>query len=275
MLEIRSLTKAYDNHLALKGVSLNLKPAETLVIMGPSGCGKSTLLRCIPRLIAPDSGDIRFQGRSIMGLEGEALQAYRRRIGFVFQHQNLIRHMTARENAALGPHYAGVDFHEAMERAEEALSQVGLIHLADTLPDEMSGGERQRVAIARALAMKPEVILWDEPTVGLDPMLVDEVLSIMADLASTGETAMIVVTHEIPFALEVADRLALMEQGEVVLEGEPSRVLFEDTHPLSLRFRRLYQVRYAGLFGSGSIQHLGSGRNEGVPSRMVQGHMVP
>src|SRR5690606_369414 len=266
MLHVRRLTKRYGQRIALDGIDLDLAPGETLALLGPSGCGKSTLLRCIQRLVRPDAGDIVFMGQSVLDLEGEALRAYRRKVGFVFQHFNLIPHLTALENVALGPLMAGLSREEAFSRARDALERVGLVHQAAAHPAAMSGGERQRVAIARTLAQRPSLILWDEPTSALDPVLVDEVLAIMAGLAASDETAMIVVTHEIPFALEVADRMALMDQGKIVAEGEPREVLFRSEAPVARRLRKVYEMRYAGLYQQVLSRR---GRNGSPRSRSV------
>lgn len=270
MLQVYDLTKSFRGRKALDGVTLQLQAGETLVVMGPSGCGKSTLLRCIPRLIPADRGEIWFDGTAVMDLEGAELREYRRRIGFVFQQQErqLIDHMTVLENVILGPVMAGTPRREAVRLAQQALARVGLLGMKDALPRSMSGGEQQRAAIARAIAMRPRLILWDEPTAALDPILVEEVLAIMAELAADGKTAMIVVTHEIPFALEVADRVALMEAGRIVLEGKPKEVLFETTHPLSRRFRRLYELRYAGKYWETGADE---GRNSTAKPRREQG----
>ena len=267
MLQVHQLTKRFGDHVALDAVSFDLKAGETLAILGPSGSGKSTLLRCIQRLIAPDSGEIWFCGQPVSQLRGEELRAYRRRVGFVFQHPHLIEHMTVLENVALGPVMAGLSTNVALRLAAAALERVQLSDKARAYPASLSGGERQRAAIARTLALEPQLILWDEPTSALDPILVDEVLAIMAELASRRDRAMIVVTHEIPFALAVADRMALMERGKIVVQGEPEEVLVGSDAPISRKFRRLYEVRYAGLY-----HHIGTrrGRKEEARSRSEQ-----
>lgn len=246
MLQVYKLEKRFGKEVALDGVTFCVERGETLAVMGPSGCGKSTLLRALHRLIPVDSGEIWLDGDPVMDLEGEALRRYRRSIGFVFQHQNLVGHLNAIQNVMLGPVLAGVPKRSAKRLAADALGRVGLLSKAYDLPASMSGGERQRVGIARALAMEPELILWDEPTAALDSILVDEVLSIMVSLAKEGNTAMIVVTHELPFALEVADRVLLMERGAVRSIGRPHDVLLSGATELSRKFQRLYEVRYGG-----------------------------
>jgi len=246
MLEVYKLTKRFGERIALDGVTFRVGRGETLAVMGPSGCGKSTLLLAIQRLVRVDSGEIWFGGEPVMHLKGEMLRRYRRRIGFVFQRQQLVGHLDALENVLLGPVLAGTPERKARRLAEQALEQVGLLSKARDFPATMSGGERQRVGIARALAMQPELILWDEPTAALDPMLVDDVIEVMTALAKQRSTAMIVVTHELPFALQVADRVVLMERGAVVGSGPPREVLFGGEGEIARRLRRLYEVRYGG-----------------------------
>ena len=263
MLQAYKLTKRFGDVVALDGVTFHVERGETLAVMGPSGCGKSTLLAAVQRLLPVDEGEIWLDGEPVMDLEGEALRRYRRRIGFVFQHQNLIKHLNAIENVMLGPVLAGVPKKTARRLAAGALERVGLLSKAYASPAAMSGGERQRVGIARALAMDPELILWDEPTAALDPVLVEEVLSIMVSLAKERNIAMIVVTHEIPFALEAADRVLLMERGAVQASGPPCEVLLGGTTELGRRFKRLYEARYAG-------KGLAGGRKENTAPRIPE-----
>lgn len=265
MLQVYKLNKRFGRHVALDDVTFQVERGETLAVMGPSGCGKSTLLRSLHRLISVDSGEIWWDDVPVMDLVGEDLRRYRRKIGFVFQHQNLIHHLNALENVLLGPVLSGVPGERANWLAAQALDQVGLLSKAYEHPAAMSGGERQRVGIARALAMEPELILWDEPTAALDSILVDEVLSIMARLARSRNTAMVVVTHEMPFALEAADRVVLMERGRVVGDGPPRDVLLSGETELSKKFRRLYEIRHSGRFGDRI-----SGRNEARGPRRFQ-----
>lgn len=252
MLQAYKLSKSFGENVALSDVSLQVQAGETVVVMGASGCGKSTLLRCLNRLVQADTGEIWFHDQPVIDFQGRELLEYRRRIGFVFQQFNLVPHLSALENVLLGPTSAGARRQVAVEKARAALERVGLLKLADARPGAMSGGERQRVAIARALAMEPELILWDEPTAALDPIMVEEVLSIIGELATEQETAMVVVTHEIPFALAVADRLVMMDEGRIVAEGDPRNVFFESSCDVAKRYRRLFELRHAGSFASGA-----------------------
>jgi polar amino acid transport system ATP-binding protein len=230
----RNVRKRFGEHEVLAGVDLEIAPGEVVVIMGPSGSGKSTLLRCMNYLEEIDSGAIlvdgdlighRVDGERIRRLPERAIADQRRRIGMVFQQFNLFPHMTALQNVIEAP--VGVNREprsEAQRHARELLGKVGLADKADSYPRRLSGGQQQRVAIARALAMRPRLMLFDEPTSALDPELVGEVLTVMRDLAATGMT-MVVVTHEIAFAREVADRVVFLDGGVVVEQGPAEQVV--------------------------------------------------
>lgn len=230
MLEITGLTKSYGPKRAINGIDLKVSRGETLVIMGPSGCGKSTLIRCINRLTEPDEGIIRLQERVITDMSLTELLESRRKIGFVFQHFNLIRRLNVLDNVSMPLKLHGVDLEEAEDRAKVALGKVGLVHKFEDFPEELSGGEQQRVGIARALALEPEIMLWDEPTASLDPILVGEVIEVMEELVREGRTTMIIVTHELFFARRAADRIIFMDKGKIVESGMPESVL---EHPVS------------------------------------------
>ncbi len=242
VLRVEGLTKRYGHTRALAGVDLEVAPGETVVITGPSGCGKSTLLRCIVRLVQPDAGRIMFEGRDVVALPYREILGIRRKIGFVFQRFNLIARLSALDNVALPLVGAGVPPEEARERAQRALARVGLSGaVARRRPGELSGGEAQRVGIARALVTQPVLMLWDEPTASLDPILVGEVLDVMEDVVKAGDTAMLIVTHEMRFALRVADRLVLLERGAVAEEGRPEDVFANPRSGVGKKYRRLLQ----------------------------------
>lgn len=216
ILEMKDIVKDYSGFKAVDHVDFSLHKGEIVAIIGPSGSGKSTLLRCINGLNTITSGEI--------DLEGET--------GMVFQHFNLFPHMTCLENITYAPiKVKKIPKEQAVARAEELLKMVGLESKADVYPAHISGGQKQRVAIARALAMDPDVMLFDEPTSALDPEITGEVLNVMKQLAEK-HTTMIVVTHEMGFAKEVADRVVFMSDGKIVEEGDPTE-LFE--HPKSER----------------------------------------
>jgi polar amino acid transport system permease protein len=237
MVRVEDVWKAFDNCQVLMGVDLVVYPQQTYVLLGPSGGGKSTLLRCINYLEKIDAGRLwvdgelmgyRPRGAKLHEMHAKAIARQRSKIGMVFQRFNLFPHMTAIENVVIAPtHVKGIGRFEAEDDAERLLTQVGLGDKLDAYPAQLSGGQQQRVAIARALAMKPKLMLFDEPTSALDPELVGEVLDVMKQLARQGMT-MVVVTHEIGFAKEVADGVALLDGGVVVESGSPQEVL---VHP--------------------------------------------
>lgn len=241
LLSIEGLHKRYRKVHALRGIDLRVNGGETLVIMGPSGCGKSTLIRCVNRLIEPDEGRVVFDGLDLTRLGSDALRTARPKIGFVFQHFNLINRLTALDNVSMGLRLRGIDREDAEERALKALEQVGLVKKAHSLSGEMSGGERQRVGIARALAMEPHLMLWDEPTASLDPILVGEVLEVMEELVRNQQTTMVIVTHELRFARRAADRVVFMDEGHIVEEGTPESVFTNPQSSVGLKYKKLLQ----------------------------------
>ncbi|MDO4269326.1 MAG: amino acid ABC transporter ATP-binding protein [Eubacteriales bacterium] len=231
MIAVIELRKSFKSLEVLKGVELYVKKGDVVVLIGPSGSGKSTLLRCINRLETIQSGDVQFAGQSLARGPVD-INKMRRRIGMVFQHFNLFPHLTVLDNITLGPRkLRKLSAADANALAERLLERVGLLDKRDAYPSQLSGGQKQRIAIARALAMEPEVMLFDEPTSALDPEMVGEVLEVMKDLAKDGMT-MIIVTHEMGFAREVADRVVFMADGVIQESGAPDK-LFE--HPKSER----------------------------------------
>jgi polar amino acid transport system ATP-binding protein len=251
-VEIAGVNKFFGTFHALKNVDLSIAPGKVTCLIGPSGSGKSTLLRCINFLEPYDSGEIRVDGQLIgyraaggARMSSRDLRTMRRSIGMVFQQFNLWPHMTALQNVAEGlRRVRGMARADAEARAAEALRKVGLGDRMANHPARLSGGQQQRVAIARAIAMEPKLMLFDEPTSALDPELVGEVLNVMKTLASEGMT-MAVVTHEMGFAAHVADRVAFMEQGELVAVDAPDRLLHQPEDPRIQAFLRTYHERNA------------------------------
>ena len=220
MIDVKNLHKAYGDHEVLKGVNEHIEKGEKVVVIGPSGSGKSTFLRCLNLLEEPTSGEIIFEGQNITSKQTD-INLVRRRMGMVFQQFNLFPHLTVKENIKLAPVKLKImSDEEADKHALELLARVGLPDKADSYPAQLSGGQQQRIAIARALAMNPDVMLFDEPTSALDPEMVGEVLEIMKELADDGMT-MVVVTHEMGFAREVATRVLFMDGGNIVEQNEP------------------------------------------------------
>ena len=236
ILVIEGVHKSFGSFKVLKDINLEVAAGEVLVVIGPSGSGKSTLLRCINFLEVYDSGRIYVDGQLVGYEQGKVgrlariserkLASLRAEVAIVFQSLNLFPHMTALENVAIGPMKArNLPKEEARERARQVLMRVGLQDKLDSYPSQLSGGQQQRVAIARALAMQPKVILFDEVTSALDPELVDEVLIVMRELAAEHGVTMIIVTHEMHFAKDVADHIVFMDEGEVVEYGTPGELL--------------------------------------------------
>ena len=240
-----NVTKAFHGNQVLKGIDMDVHPGEVVVLLGPSGSGKTTFLRCINQLETIDGGRIWVDG-DLMGYEDRGgtlhrlndkrIAAQRREIGMCFQRFNLFPHKTVLENVMEAPiQVKGEDKATVETRAMALLAQVGLSDKPAAYPAQLSGGQQQRVAIARALAMDPKLMLFDEPTSALDPELVGEVLKVMRDLAEKGMT-MIVVTHEMGFAREVADRVVFMDGGVVVEQGPPSEVIGNPQHSRTRAF---------------------------------------
>ena len=234
-IRIEALHKSFGDLEVLRGIDLEVQEGEVVCVIGPSGSGKSTLLRCVNRLEDPTSGTILIEGEDITDIDAD-VDAVRTRIGMVFQQFNLFPHLTVLRNLTIAQRKVlRRSETEAREVARANLERVGMIDKIDTFPAHLSGGQMQRAAIARALSMNPDMMLFDEPTSALDPELVGEVLDVMRSLADDGMT-MMVVTHEMGFAREVADRVIFMDEGVVVEEGPPPQLLTDPHHERTRRF---------------------------------------
>lgn len=242
-LVAKALTKNYGGTTVLDNVDFEVRPGEVVAVLGPSGSGKSTFLRLLSLLEPSTRGQIYLDGAPIGSTEDahvseSKLAKQRTDMGMVFQTFNLFPHLTVLQNLTLGPRVVfGIRYTHAVEQADALLKRVGLLDQREKYPSELSGGQQQRVAIARALILSPKVMLFDEPTSALDPELVQEVLSVMEDLASGGMT-MIVVTHEVGFARNVADRVALFDSGQIMEQTTPDVFFSETAHTRTQRFLR-------------------------------------
>ena len=234
-ITVKDLTKSFGNLKVLQGITTDIYEGEVVCVIGPSGSGKSTFLRCLNRLETITSGEVIVDGQHINDKNININKA-RENIGMVFQHFNLFANMNVLRNLTLAP----VDLkkaskQQAEEKAMQLLEMVGLTDKAQSYPSQLSGGQKQRVAIARALAMNPDIMLFDEPTSALDPEMVGEVLTVMKDLAKAGMT-MVVVTHEMGFAREVADRVLFIDEGKILEEGTPEQIFSNPQHPRTIDF---------------------------------------
>ena len=245
ILEVRGLTKTYGGETkkgakqptpildVLKGIDIDIYRGDVVCLIGPSGCGKSTFLRCLNRLEIPTGGSIKFEGVEV---DDSHIDAVRQKMGMVFQHFNLFPHLTVKQNLELAPTLLKLKDKEAISaKADELLARVGLSDKADAYPKSLSGGQQQRIAIARALCAQTKIILFDEPTSALDPETIQEVLDVMVKLAHEKNITMVVVTHEMGFARNVADRIVFMADGQIIEEGTPEHFF---TNPKNGRVRQ-------------------------------------
>ncbi|PCG21056.1 amino acid ABC transporter ATP-binding protein [Brachyspira sp. G79] len=239
MIKIRNLHKKFGKLEVLKGIDVDVKKGEIIAIIGPSGSGKSTFLRCINRLEEPSEGDIIINGKNIMDKDTD-INLMRQELGMVFQHFNLFPHKTVMKNITLAPmKVKKISKENAEKKSIELLEKVGLVDKKDVYPNKLSGGQKQRIAIARALAMEPDIMLFDEPTSALDPEMIKEVLDVMVELAREGMT-MLIVTHEMGFAKNVATRILFMNDGKILEDEEPNELFSNPKHERVKDF--LYKV---------------------------------
>jgi polar amino acid transport system ATP-binding protein len=245
LIEICALKKAFQGNLILKGIDLCIDSSQLTVLIGPSGCGKSTLLRCLNGIETFDEGRISIAGLTLDKTNEDSSRRrkthqLRMMVGMVFQAFNLFPHMSTLDNVAYPPMIVkGISRGDARSQAMELLNKVGLKDKASLFPAQLSGGEQQRAAIARALAMKPKILLYDEPTSALDPTLVDEVLAVMKELHSEG-TTQLVVTHEMRFARDAADKMVFMSDGRIIEEGPPDQIFSNPSDSRTRQFLRQF-----------------------------------
>jgi len=236
MIEIKELVRSFNQHKVLNKLSLNVEKGQTLVIIGRSGCGKSVLLKHIVGLLKPESGEIIIDGKNISKLSSKELDQLRMRIGLVFQGGALFDSLTVGENVGFSLiEHNSLSWAEIWDKAEESLSMVGLSGIESLMPSELSGGMKKRVALARAICMKPDIILYDEPTTGVDPITADSINELIRGLHDKISVTSIVVTHDMKSAYKIADRIAMMYQGRIIFEGTPQEIQNTD-HPVVHQF---------------------------------------
>ncbi|WP_328803002.1 ectoine/hydroxyectoine ABC transporter ATP-binding protein EhuA [Paenibacillus sp. An7] len=248
IVKYTGVTKSFGNVEVLKGIDLEMQPGEKVAVIGPSGSGKTTMGRMLMTLEEPTSGTIEVDGELLWHMEHKGgivranekhLHRMRCNVGMVFQHFNLFPHMNVMRNVTEAPRKVlGLSKEEAEERAVTMLTKVGLEDKLKVYPSKLSGGQKQRVAIARALVMRPKVMVFDEVTSALDPELVGEVLEVIREIAEEGEMAMMLITHEMEFAKEIADRVIFGADGLIVEQGTPEEI-FEN--PQSDRLQSFLQ----------------------------------
>ncbi|KPK97093.1 MAG: ABC transporter [Omnitrophica WOR_2 bacterium SM23_72] len=225
MIHISNLVKSFNNRRVLDELSLTIQTGSTCVIIGRSGCGKSVLLKHIVRILRPEQGQIFIDDKEVNKLSEEEMNALRLKIGMVFQGGALFDSMTVAENVGFGLiEHNGVGRKELLERVEESLCLVGLSGIQNLMPSELSGGMKKRVALARALCIKPQIILYDEPTTGVDPITADAINELIKSLHDKLNVTSIVVTHDMKSAYKVADRIAMLYQGKIIAEGTPEQI---------------------------------------------------
>jgi phospholipid/cholesterol/gamma-HCH transport system ATP-binding protein len=235
-IEIKELKKSFGIHKVLDGINLNIEKGETRVIIGRSGCGKSVLLKHIVGILSPDSGKIFIDGQEISGLKGKRLDEIRMKIGMVFQGGALFDSLSVGENVGFGLiEHHNIGHRELLERIEEALCLVGLCGIGNLMPSELSGGMKKRVALARAICIRPEIILYDEPTTGVDPITADSINELIRSLHDKIKVTAIAVTHDMKSAYRIADRIAMMYQGKIIAEGTPDDIQNTE-HPVVHQF---------------------------------------
>lgn len=237
MIEIKGVTKSFGTHKVLDNVNLTIEKGTTCVIIGRSGCGKSVLLKHIVRILLPDKGKVYVAGKDLDALSEKELDRLRLKIGLVFQGGALFDSLTVGENVGFGliEHNAKVSKKELLERIEESLCLVNLCGIVNLMPSELSGGMKKRVALARAICVKPDIILYDEPTTGVDPITADSINELIKRLHDKLQVTSVVVTHDMKSAYKVADKISMLYQGKIIAEGSPEEIQ-KTEHPVVHQF---------------------------------------
>ncbi|MDD5566008.1 MAG: ABC transporter ATP-binding protein [Candidatus Omnitrophica bacterium] len=236
IIDLKDLFKSFNSHKVLDGINLAIEKGTTVVVIGRSGCGKSVMLKHIMGILQPDKGQVLVNGRDLGELNEKEINGIRMKMGMVFQGGALFDSLTVGENVGFGLiEHADITHKELFERIEESLYMVGLCGIANLMPSELSGGMKKRVALARALCMKPDIILYDEPTTGVDPITADSINDLIKSLHDKIKVTSIVVTHDMKSAYKVADKIAMLYQGKIIFQGSPKEVQ-ETDHPIVHQF---------------------------------------
>lgn len=240
LIEVEHVSKSYSNIVqavhALRGISLTISKGDIFGIIGQSGAGKSTLIRCLATLVLPSEGRILIDGVDIAKLEKGPLRAFRKKIGMIFQHFNLLSSRTVAGNVAYPLEVVGMPKEEQIKRVDELLGLVGLKDKEGMYPSQLSGGEKQRVGIARALATRPEVLLCDEATSALDPKTTREILDLLQNINKNMGVTIVLITHEMEVIKRICNRVAVMERGRIVEQGNVADVFADPVHPTTKYF---------------------------------------
>ena len=219
MLRIKDLKKSFGDNHVLKGFNMTLYKGENLVIMGKSGSGKSVMIKCLMGLMQPDSGEIEIMGNNVLEFEHQELDMLRKEIGFLFQGSALYDSMTVQENLEFPLRKQHIEQSRKDELVFRALESVGLTEALELMPDELSGGMKRRVALARAIILNPKIIIYDEPTTGLDPITAKEIIQLMRDIQVQYGSSALIITHDVDCSRVIADRMILLIDGINYAQG--------------------------------------------------------
>ncbi|MFN5223930.1 MAG: ABC transporter ATP-binding protein [Bacteroidota bacterium] len=221
VIEIKGLTKSFGDNHVLDGFDLNVTRGQNVVVLGKSGSGKSVLIKCIVRLLEPDQGSIAVLGENVLEMDHDELDRMRVRIGFLFQNSALYDSMTVRENLEfpMRRHWFDISKEDADQRVNEALENVGLLEAAEMMPADLSGGMRKRIGLARTLILRPEIVLYDEPTTGLDPITGREIVELIMDLQQKYNTSSVIISHDMQVARMTANSVVVLANGKNHAQG--------------------------------------------------------
>ena len=225
LIEVHDVHKSFGNNHVLRGIDLNVKHGESMVVIGGSGSGKSVLIKCIIGILKPEQGKIYVAGQEIVSLKEKCLYETRKKFGMLFQAGALFDSMKVWENVGFALlQHTNLSKEEVKKTAMEKLNLLGLYHIEDLMPSELSGGMRKRVGLARAIAIEPEILLYDEPTTGLDPIRADSINELIVEMREKIKVTSITITHDMVSAYKIGDRIAMLYQGKITEVGTPDEI---------------------------------------------------